>query len=241
MKYAVLGDIHANLEALEAVLEDARQQGVTHYVTTGDVVGYNADPRACLRKIRRIGCQMVQGNHDYYAACNESMDLFSPMARNSILWTRKQLSASDRKYLRQLPMILDLEAFTIVHSSLSNPNRWNYIFRRSAAEEHFRNQFAQVCFFGHTHVPLAFIKGEQGIDKGFYETLDILPGRQYLINVGSVGQPRDRNPKSAYVIYDIDNRTVSMRRLEYDREKTQAKIRAAGLPYRNALRLSIGR
>ena len=241
MKYAILGDIHANLEALEAVLEDAEQQGVTHYASTGDIVGYNADPKACLQRVRRIGCKMVQGNHDYYAACNESMELFSSMARQSILWTRKQLSVLDRKYLRQLPLILDLESFTIVHSSLSNPARWNYIFRRSAAEEHFRNQFTSVCFFGHTHVPLAFVRGEGGVEKGFYETLNILPGRQYLINVGSVGQPRDRNAKCAYVIYDTEMQTVSIRRLEYDREKTQAKIRAAGLPYRNALRLSIGR
>lgn len=240
MKYAILGDIHANLEALKAVLADAAEQGVTHYVSTGDVVGYNADPKACLQLIRNLKSTVVQGNHDYYAACNESMELFTPMAQKSIHWTRRQLSPFDRRYLRQLPMIVDVENFTLVHSSLSNPHRWSYIFKRKAADANFRNQFNPVCFFGHTHVPLAFVK-DDGIEKGFYETLHIRPGKQYLINVGSVGQPRDRNPKSAYVIYDLDEQTVTMRRVEYDIETTQKKVRAAGLPFRNALRLASGR
>ncbi|NNJ69658.1 MAG: metallophosphoesterase family protein [Kiritimatiellales bacterium] len=241
MKYAILGDIHANLEALNAVLEDAEQQGVTHFACTGDVVGYNADPKPCLQKIRSLECKIVQGNHDYYAGCNESMELFTPMAQKSIRWTRRQLLPFDRKYLQKLPLIIDIEGFTIVHSSLNNPHRWNYIFKRRAADASFRNQFNPVCFFGHTHVPLAFINSMDGIEKGFYDTLEIRPGYQYMINVGSVGQPRDRNPKAAYVIYDLSEQTITMRRVEYDREETQRKIRAAGLPFRNALRLNSGR
>jgi predicted phosphodiesterase len=240
MKYAILGDIHANLEALQAVLKDAEEQGVTHYACTGDVVGYNADPKTCLQLIRGLKCTTVQGNHDYYTACNESMELFTPMAQKSIRWTRKQLSPFERKYLRHLPMIVDIENFTIVHSSLNNPHRWNYIFKKKAADANFRNQFNQVCFFGHTHVPLAFVRGKT-TEKGFYETLHVRPGMQYLVNVGSVGQPRDRNPKSAYVIYDLEEQTITMRRLEYDIEVTQKKIRAASLPFRNALRLANGR
>lgn len=241
MKYAILGDIHANLEALQAVLRDAEQQGVTHYACTGDVVGYNADPKACLKLIRGLKCKVVQGNHDYYAGCNESMELFTPMAQQSIYWTRRQLTLLERKYLRELPMVADIETFTMVHSSLSNPNRWNYIFKRNAAESSFRNQFANVCFFGHTHVPLAFVNDGETIDKGFYDTLKIQSGFKYLINVGSVGQPRDRNPQAAYAIYDLDQESVTMRRIDYDIPATQKKIRDAGLPFRNALRLSMGR
>jgi len=240
MKYAVLGDVHANLEALRAVLEDAEQQGATRYAATGDVVGYNADPKDCLQLLRSLDCKIVQGNHDYFAGCNGSMELFTPMARKSICWTRKQLSPFERKYLRHLPLILDVENFTLVHSSLSNPHRWNYIFREKAATANFRNQFNPVCFFGHTHVPLAFIKGKT-VEKGFYETLHIRPGHQYLINVGSVGQPRDRNPKAAYAIYDLDEQSVTLRRVEYEMKETQRKVRAAGLPFRNALRLTHGR
>jgi predicted phosphodiesterase len=241
MKYAILGDIHANLEALQAVLDDADKQGVTNFACTGDVVGYNADPKACLKLIRNLDCKVVQGNHDYYTGCNESMELFTTMAQKSIYWTRKQLSLLERKYLRTLPLIVDVENFTMVHSSLSTPHRWNYIFKRTAAAANFLNQFNNVCFFGHTHVPLAFVKGDTEIEKGFYDTLTIREGFQYLINVGSVGQPRDRNPKSAYVIYDLDAQTVTMRRVEYDMPTTQKKIRAAGLPFRNALRLERGR
>lgn len=240
MKYAILGDIHANLEALQAVLADAKEQDVTHFACTGDVVGYNADPKACMQLIRSLKCKVVQGNHDYYAGCNESMELFTPRAQKSIRWTRKHLSIFDRKYLRELPMILDVEDFTIVHSSLSSPHRWSYIFRSRAAEASFRNQFNPVCFFGHTHVPLAFER-DKSVHKSFYDTIQVVPGRQYLVNVGSVGQPRDRNPKAAYVIYDLQEQTISLRRVDYDIESTQRKIRAAGLPFRNALRLTHGR
>lgn len=240
MKYAILGDIHANLEALKAVLMDAEDQSVTHYACTGDVVGYNADPKACLQMLRSLKCTVVQGNHDYYAACNESMDLFTPLAQKSIRWTRKQLSSYERKYLRHLPLIRDVENFTIVHSSLSQPHRWSYIFKKKAADANFQNQFNPVCFFGHTHVPLAFIHGKT-TEKGFYETLHIRPGFQYLVNVGSVGQPRDRNPKAAYAIYDLNEQTITLRRVEYDIGATQKKIREAGLPFRNALRLDSGR
>lgn len=241
MKYAILGDIHSNLEALQAVLNDAEQQGVTHFACTGDIVGYNADPKACMKIVRGLKCEVVQGNHDYYAGCNESMDLFTPMAQQSIYWTRRQLTPLDRKYLRELPMVRDIEDFTMVHSSLSNPNRWNYIFKRNAAESSFRYQFADVCFFGHTHVPLAFVCEDANIDKGFYDTLNVEPGYKYLVNVGSVGQPRDRNPLSAYAIYDLDARTITLRRVAYDIPAVQDKIRSAGLPFRNALRLEYGR
>lgn len=241
MKYAILGDLHANLEALEAVLHDAEKQGATHYACTGDLVGYNADPRACLKLVRTLGCEAVQGNHDFHACDTDSMELFTPMARKSIQWTRKQLTTPQRKYLSTLPLIKDLENFTLVHSSLHNPEQWNYIFKPAAAESSFRNQFSNVCFFGHTHVPLAFITDGTSMEKGFYETIRVRPGFKYLINVGSVGQPRDRDPRTGYVLYDLEAQTITLRRIEYDMETTQRKIRNAGLPFRNALRLTYGR
>jgi predicted phosphodiesterase len=241
MKYAILGDIHANFEALQAVLLDAKQQGVTHYACTGDMVGYNADPRACLKLVRDLNCEVVQGNHDYYAGHNESMEFFTPMAQHSIYWTRKQLTRRDRKYLCELPMVRDIENFTTVHSSLCNPERWNYIFKSKAADASFRSQFSKVCFFGHTHVPLAFISDGAKTEQGFYETVQIQPDFKYLFNVGSVGQPRDRNPKAAYAIYDLEEQRVHLRRVEYDIAATQRKVRQAGLPFRSALRLGYGR
>lgn len=240
MKYAILSDIHANLEALTSVLEDADAQGVTHYACTGDIVGYNADPKSCLKIIRSLKCTSVLGNHDYYAACVEPMELFTLSAQKSTLWTRKQLSHFDKKRLLSLPLIAEAEDFTIVHSSLFNPDRWGYIHKREAAETHFCNQFNSVCFFGHTHVPIAFIKGAS-LEKMTYKTLQIESGKQYLINPGSVGQPRDRKPEAAYAIYDLEMQTISLRRVKYDISTTQKKIRAAGLPFRNALRLEHGK
>ncbi len=240
MKYAVFGDVHANLEALEAVLGDAVDFGVSRFVGTGDVVGYNADPSACLQRLRQIDCAMVQGNHDYYAASHTSVDQFTPLAKKSILWTRKRLSSKERRYLRQVPLVLDVESFTLVHSSLHHPELWNYVLDEAAAKDHFRNQFHPVCFIGHSHVPRAFIKNKH-FETGLFDTLDIKPQYRYLINVGSVGQPRDRNPDAAYVVYDLDRQTIELRRVPYDRTTTKLKVRAAGLPFRNALRLDIGR
>jgi len=241
MKYAILGDIHANLEALEAVLADAKQAGATHYVCTGDIVGYNADPKACLQKMRTMKIISVQGNHDYYAAHHDSVESFNPAARHSISWTRKQLGIFDRKYLRQLPMILDIENFTLVHSSLETPHRWIYLHKKKEVKDHFSNQFNPICFIGHTHIPMLFIHDHGTIEHFRYHTISIKKGAQYLINVGSVGQPRDRDPRASYALYDIDQATVQLRQVEYDIVTTQKKIRAAGLPFRNALRLTSGR
>jgi len=240
MKYAVLGDIHANLEAFDAVLEDARKAGATHYANTGDIVGYNADPRACLQKLKTMQFASVQGNHDYYAAYHDSIDSFNPAARHSISWTRKHLGIFDRKYLRQLPLILDVENFTLVHSSLKMPNLWNYMHKKRDAQGHFLNQFNPVCFLGHTHVPSVFIFDHGQIEHYRFDVLPLQKGLKYLINVGSVGQPRDRDPRACYVLYDLDNQTIELRRVAYDVETTQKKIRAAGLPFRNALRLKTG-
>lgn len=240
MKYAILGDVHANLEALNAVLDDAEMQGATHYACTGDMVGYNADPKACLKKLRKINASLIQGNHDYYASCNESMERFTPLAKKSIHWTRKQLSFFERKYLRNLPLIRDIENFSIVHSSLKNPHDWTYILKPKAANASFNNQFSTICFYGHTHIPMAFIQTKK-TEKVKLKTLKIEKNTHYLINVGSVGQPRDRNPDATYVLYDLEHQTVQLRRVPYDIKTTQLKIRNAGLPFRNALRLSHGR
>jgi len=241
MKYAILGDIHANLEALNAVLADAKQEGANRYVCTGDIVGYNADPKACLQKAKEMEISSVQGNHDYYAAHHDSVESFNPAARHSISWTRKQLGIFDRKYLRQLPMILDIENFTLVHSSLESPNRWNYVHKKREVEMHFRHQFNPVCFFGHTHIPMLFIQKQDHIEHLRFDSIQIEKGAKYLINVGSVGQPRDRDSRACYLLYDLQKEIVQLRRVEYDIKTTQKKIRAAGLPFRNALRLATGR
>jgi len=240
MKYAILGDIHANSDALSVVLEDAAGQGVTHYACVGDIVGYNANPIECLEKIRSLCPVSVRGNHDHYCSHDEKLDNFHPLAADVVAWTRRQLNPEQTEYLRNLRYIARVETFTMVHSTLDTPEGWGYVFDKLEAEANFSYQTSTVCFFGHTHVPLAFEKTDT-IRFGLYSKIRIGVGKKYFINVGSVGQPRDGDPRAAYVVYDMINNLVELRRVSYDIQAAQKKIIDAGLPARLAARLAVGR
>ncbi|HMP88661.1 MAG TPA: metallophosphoesterase family protein [Kiritimatiellia bacterium] len=240
MKYAILGDIHANLDALDAVLEDAKSQGVTHYACVGDIVGYNANPLECLEKIKVLCPVSVRGNHDHYCAYDENLDNFHPLAADVVAWTRRQLNPEQLEYLKNLRYIARVETFTMVHSTLDTPEGWGYVFDKLEAEANFSYQTSTVCFFGHTHVPLAFEKTDT-IRFGLYSKIRIGVGKKYFINVGSVGQPRDGDSRAAYVVYDMINNLVELRRIPYDIQSAQKKIIDAGLPSRLAARLAVGR
>lgn len=240
MKYAIIADIHANLEALKVVLNDANEQHCTHYACLGDVVGYNANPKECLDLIRGMAMPCVKGNHDEYCSVNASLEGFNPHAAEAVNWTRQQLSDEDAQWLRELRYIRLVSNFSIVHATLDGPQRWGYVFDKLAAAASFTYQNTNVCFFGHTHVPVAFVKDSQ-VRGGTYSKFHVEVGKKYFVNVGSVGQPRDGNPKASYVIYDLNDSTIEMRRLDYDIALAQAKIRAAGLPERLADRLAYGK
>jgi predicted phosphodiesterase len=242
MKFAIIADIHANLEALEVVLEDARQQRVTHYACLGDVVGYNANPKECLDIVRSMNMPCVKGNHDEYSSQDEHLEGFNPHAAEAVEWTRSKLSAEDRAWLRDLKYHRLVANFSIVHATLDAPKRWGYVFPsdKFAAAASFTYQNTGVCFFGHTHVPVAFIR-DSVVRGGTYSKFRVETGRKYFINVGSVGQSRDGVAKATYAIYDLDEGSIELRRLDYDIPKTQAKIIAAGLPQRLADRLAEGR
>ena len=239
-KYAVLGDIHGNWEALEVVLKDTKELGITSYVCVGDIVGYNASPAECLEKVRELNCVVVRGNHDHYCSYNESLDDFHPLAANVVDWTRHQLSKEQIKYLHELRMVRMVDGFTLVHSTLDMPEKWGYVFDTLEAEAHFNYQTTSVCFHGHTHVPAVYEK-QTKVDKRGNQNLKIMLGKKYFINVGSIGQPRDGNPLASYVIYDMKKLEIIFRRLPYNVEKAQENIRKAGLPERLAVRLAIGR
>ena len=239
MRYAVIADIHANLDALQVVLEDIKQQKCTHVVCLGDVVGYGADPKACLDIIRGMNIPVVKGNHDEYIGVDENPDGFNDAAAEAVTWSRNQLTLEDRQWLRELKYFRLVANFSIVHATLDAPQRWGYVFEKLEAAASFTYQNTQVCFFGHTHVPVAFIR-DTGVRGGTYSKFRVEPGKKYFVNVGSVGQPRDRNPKAAYVIYDLPQQTIELRRLDYDIAAQQRKIRAAGLPERLAERLATG-
>ncbi len=238
--YAILGDIHANLEALNAVLEDAREQQVTDFACVGDIVGYNANPRECLEIVCDLGGACVRGNHDHYCSHEESLDDFQPLAANVIAWTRRQLNDEQSKWLRELPLSRIVSGFTLVHSTLDMPDRWGYVFDLLDAEAHLTYQTTTVCFHGHTHVPVVFEKRSEVI-RTETPLQKVAFGAKYFVNVGSVGQPRDGDPRSSYVIYIPKLKEIRFRRVAYDVQAAAEKVRRAGLPDRLAQRLEHGR
>lgn len=241
MKFAILGDIHSNLEALQAVLEDAKKRGCTRFVSVGDVVGYGPNPRECLDIIRSLECPVVMGNHDEYCAATSSLTGFNAMAADAIKWTRDQLTGEQHEWLSNLKYSRVVESFTIVHATLDLPEKWAYVFDKLAATSSINYQRTSVCFNGHTHVPIAFVRGPAGIQGGLYSKIKIEIGRKYFVNVGSVGQPRDRNVKAAYVTFDLTDNLIELHRVDYDIPAVQKKIIAAHLPVSLADRLEQGR
>ena len=238
--FAVLGDIHANLDALEAVLADCREQGVTDYLCTGDVVGYNARPHECLEIVRGLGCPLVMGNHDHYVSSRQNLEDFNPHAAAVIEWTRKQLSQEETDYLQGLPFVVTRMGVTLVHATMDDPESFGYVFDHLQAEAHFSHQVTPLCFHGHTHCPMIYEKQIGAVYRIDAQDFRLPVGRKYFVNVGSVGQPRDGDPRAAYVLYDPLARTIRFRRVEYDVAAAQAKVREAGLPERLAERLALG-
>ncbi len=241
MRFAIISDIHANLEAFDAVLADARDNKCTDFVCLGDVVGYNANPHECVERVREMDCPTVKGNHDEQASLVESSRDFNEMAEAAIQWTRDHLTDEDKQWLRDLKLQREVRDFTIVHATLDAPEQWDYVFNNLDAAASFTFQQTTVCFFGHTHVPMVFTRGEDGVQRQRFDKLRIDVGKKYFINVGSVGQPRDGDWHAAYCIYDVESNVIEQRRLKYDVATAQKKIIDAGLPRLLAERLAIGR
>lgn len=247
MKYAIISDLHSNLEALTAVLEFAESEGVEKYLCLGDIVGYNASPAEVIEIVKGLNpIAIIKGNHDEYVSQESELVGFNLQAAQAVEWTRKQIDEDDRIWLRDLPMTKNLWQLktTLVHSTLDSPESWGYIFDKFYAENSFSYQRLPFCFIGHSHVPFAYeqIGGMKGtIQAGRFEKINLNPSHKYLINVGSVGQPRDGDPRASFVIFDSEERTVSLHRIEYDIQTTQQKILKAGLPERLSLRLAVGR
>ena len=238
--FAILGDIHSNLEALNAVLDDCRASGVTDFLCTGDVVGYNACPHECLQIIRELGCPVVMGNHDHYVSSQQDLSDFNPHAAAVIEWTRSQMGDDEMAYLASLPFSVTKTGVTLVHATLDNPEAFGYVFDHLQAESHFVYQVAPLCFHGHTHCPMIYEKQLGAVYRIDAQDFTLPLGRKYFINVGSVGQPRDGDPRAAYALYDPKARKIRFRRIEYDVAAAQERIRLAGLPERLAERLAVG-
>ena len=250
MRYAILSDIHANLEALSVVLDHAARSQVERYLCLGDVVGYGADPSACLERLDAVQAVTVAGNHDW--ACIGKLDprWFNDAARRAVLWTRDQLGFTELDALRRLPLTATDGPMTLVHGTLRHPERFEYMIDLAQAIESLRICDTPFCLVGHTHTPcvLEYDGSSDRITRSLFKPEELahvpLPqggAKRCVLNPGSVGQPRDGDPRAAYAILDTADHSFSIVRLPYDLAETQRKIRAAGLPGFLADRLAMGR
>ena len=243
MKYGILGDIHANLSALETVLARMDELGVERVLSVGDVVGYGAAPSECIALVRDRDAVVVLGNHD--AAVVGALDdlHFNPYARAAVAWTREQLSRDELEWLGSLPLTASLDHCQVAHGTLFKPELFDYILSLTDADPSLDIMSREVCFVGHSHIPLIVMRFEDEPERTAYTfdpKLDLSETTRALINVGSVGQPRDDNPEAAYAIYDSETRVIDIRRTGYDIELEASRIIEAGLPRVLAERLHMG-
>jgi predicted phosphodiesterase len=246
MKYLILSDVHSNKEALDAVLKFVRRKPWDRVVFLGDLVGYGANPNQAVDMVRALRpLTAIRGNHDKVCSGVENGELFNRIALEAAMWTRRKLTRPNLQWLKALPegpTVVD-DAFAICHGTPIDEDA--YIFGEIEALNVFRQTDFPVCFFGHSHFPVIFALSPDAITTiltvGDAFRFKLRPGVRYLINPGSVGQPRDGSPLTSFAMYDSDTQVVTIHRLSYRVEDTQEKILKAGLPRPLADRLSLGR
>lgn len=232
MRYAIISDIHSNLEALTKALTIIDEKKVDEIICLGDIVGYGASPNECVELIRTHCSAVVLGNHDAAALDTTQAYDFNAIARRAVYWTAEQLTAENKTYLSSIPMTIVKENVMFVHSSPNAPEAWDYIVDPDEASHAMRTLEEQICFIGHTHVP--------GIYSGRGRAKNITRDEQFIVNVGSIGQPRDGNPMLSFGIFDSTLWEFEIIRSQYDIQKAAEKIYAAKLPEELGNRLLYG-
>jgi len=242
MRYGIFSDIHSNLEAFSSVIEAYKKESIDKYLCIGDVVGYAANPAECIDLVRNIAKVSVAGNHDWGTVNLFSIDYFNPVAAKAIFWTRNNLDENRSNFLESLNPLYKNEDLTLAHGSLNNPQDFNYMLDTDIAVESFKLMENNICFVGHTHVPGVFIQDKNyKVTYSNEENININSQDKYIVNVGSVGQPRDNNPKASCCIYDTDKKEVRIKRINYDIGTARKKIIDARLPNFLGDRLLLGR
>jgi predicted phosphodiesterase len=233
MRFAFISDIHANLEALEAVFKDIEGQDVDEIICLGDIVGYGANPNECADLVRQKCTYILLGNHDAAAVNLLATHHFNSHAKIAIEWTAANLNNDVRSFLLSLPLVLTRETLTLVHSTPYEPNMWYYITSLEEAAFNFQYFDTQVCLVGHTHIPIIIVldaKKEVYVHQASQINFHGMEESRILINVGSIGQPRDRNPDSCYAVLDTTLGDFFYRRVPYNIEKAQAKMKKIKMP-----------
>jgi diadenosine tetraphosphatase ApaH/serine/threonine PP2A family protein phosphatase len=239
--YLVISDIHANLEALEAAKGEIDRIGPDKVLCLGDIVGYGASPNECIEMTRALAATTVAGNHDCGVTGQTDIAYFNRYAREAVIWTARALSDAGLEYLRSLPLShVEEDRLRIVHATPRNPGRWNYIFTHQQAMDEFKAFTENICFIGHSHQPCIFELMDADTIIMNSDHVTVREGRKYIVNVGSVGQPRDGDPRASLCVYDTDTGEITISRFSYDIESAQRKILDAGLPAVLANRLSWG-
>ena len=241
MRYGIISDIHGNFQALEAVLERIDGLETDRIICVGDVVGYGAEPSACIERVRERCSTVIMGNHDAAAVDLTSVAFFNPVAREAALWTRSVLNEQEKEYLSRLPLTADMEEFVIVHSSPDDPESWRYLHFGEEAEGQFDYFDSQLLFFGHTHYTVVFeFSGDTVIERPAVN-FKLEDQSRYMVNVGSVGQPRDGDPEASFAVFDSQTEEITFYRQPYDITTASKHILEAGLPPMLASRLAVGR
>lgn len=243
MLYGLFSDVHSNIEAMTAVAQAMKSEGAQEYICLGDFVGYYANPNEVIELIASLNCwKMVMGNHDSALLGRTSLSKFNQPAADAINWTKTHIKPENLKFLENLRLREEIGEIQLVHSSPFQSEEWHYLTSQEDMERNFRYFQGFICFFGHVHKP--FI-AEQKMDGSVRileeQEYQLQKDCRYLVNVGSVGQPRDGNPKTGYVMYDSTAKKLAIRRLDYDYESTAKKTLAAGLSDYLAQRLKTGK
>jgi diadenosine tetraphosphatase ApaH/serine/threonine PP2A family protein phosphatase len=242
LKYLIFSDVHGNLEALEAVLAHGASAGAESYICLGDIIGYGADPNECVEAVRALpACACVKGNHDAAVVDPRERSFFHSVALEGVRFTEATLTEENRKFIESLPYVYSSNGlFIAVHASPYRPEAWEYVLDQGGAKRAFGATNHRIAFIGHSHTPVVF--RDDGRAERFLpgERLDIEDGIRYVVNVGSVGQPRDGNPDASFLMFDDRELTAVITRVAYDRKKAAEKILKAGLPPVLAERLLVG-
>jgi predicted phosphodiesterase len=229
MKIAIISDIHSNLQALEVCMDYIdKTAGIEYIAVLGDIVGYGPDPSGCIALVREKTEFSILGNHDSAVAGITDISYFNTVARDAVIWTKDRLSVEELEYLKSLPYTVRKDGLFFVHSSPGEPDAWKYIFCYDDASDEFDNFNEKICFIGHSHLP--GIYGKNGILSHTDGAVELNPDENYIINVGSIGQPRDGDPRSSFAIYDFDNSEIEIIRLEYNTLDVRKSIIDNGLP-----------
>ncbi len=241
LRIAVISDIHGNREALDTVFEEIDRLSCEKVFCLGDVVGYGPDPCYCVEVVAERCEVTLAGNHEYAVLGKINIDYFNPHARQATLWTRDHLGDQELEAISEYPLTHVWEECTFVHGTLDSPDLFDYIqtsFDAHLSLECLKNR---VCFIGHSHVPITFLQSEDTITFNDNPLVSLEPAIKSIVNVGSVGQPRDGNPKASFVTFDTESEEMKLHRIAYDLSATQKKILEAGLPKFLADRLAVGR